>query len=353
MPFGTPARPSCRARIAILRFGGQGSIVIPPGAVVLSDPADLQVPPLADLVVSLFVPARTGPATWHFEALQTAYVSPPGDFTASVDMPFISTTEYIGPDGQPHHARFWLSGVEVMASGQTGAVAIIGDSVTDGTRSTPDTNNRWTDHLARRLLTIQGNHKLGVLNQGISGNKLLNDIIGPNALARYGRDVLAEPAVTHVIASIGNNDILFVFSPADVVTVDQLIAGHRQLIHRAHARGLKIYGATLTPVGGFVFSSAAKEEQRQAVNHWIRTSGEYDAVIDFDAVARDPSNPTRLRSGGDTNYASDDHLHPNDAGYAAMAAAVDLALFKERPQTGDGIVVNHAAITRMLTGRRP
>jgi lysophospholipase L1-like esterase len=265
-------------------------------------------------------------------------------------MPFVSTTAYLAPNGTPHHAWYWLAGVEVTASRQTGAVAILGDSVTDGTGSTADGNNRWTDHLARRLMAVNGNHRMAVLNQGIAGNKLLNEIVGANGLARYDRDVLSQTAVTHVIAFLGNNDIIFVFNPAELVSVDQIIVGHKQLIRRARARGLVIYGATLTPFGGFFFYSAEKESKRQAVNHWIRTSGEYDAVIDFDAALRDPNDPTRLRSGGDTNYASDDHLHPNDAGYAAMAAAVDLALFKERPQTGDGIVVNHAAITRMLTG---
>lgn len=308
----------------ILTFGGQGSIVIPPGAVVLSDPAELEVPPLADLAVSIFAPGSTGPTTWHFEALQTSYVSAPGDFTESVDMPFVSTTEYVGPDGRQHHAWFWLAGVEVMASKQTGSVAILGDSITDGARSTPDTTNRWPDHLARRLMTVHGNHKVGVLNQGISGNKLLNDIIGPNALARYDRDVLTQAGITHVIVFLGNNDILFAFSPATTVTVDQIVAGHRQLIRRARARGLKIYGATLTPFGGFVLSSAEKEAKRQAVNNWIRTSGEYDAVIDFDAVVRDSSIPTQLRS----DYDSGDQLHPNDLGYESMGNAIDLALFK-------------------------
>ena len=311
-----------------LTFGGLSALVIPPGAVVLSDPVALDVPPLADLAVSIFVPGSTGPTSWHFEALQTAYVSPTGDFTESVDMPFVSTTRYPGPDGLEHDAWFWLAGVEVLAPKQTGAVAILGDSVTDGSRSTPDTNNRWPDHLAQRLIAVHGNHGMGVLNLGITGNKLLNEIIGPNALARYDRDVLTQTGVTQVIASLGNNDILFVFSPADVVSVDQIIAGHRQLIRRARARGLKIYGATLTPFGGFPLASAAKESKRQAVNHWIRTSGEYDAVIDFDVALRDPNDPTRLRSDAEISYDSGDHLHPNDAGYQAMANAIDLALFK-------------------------
>ncbi|HET9529782.1 MAG TPA: SGNH/GDSL hydrolase family protein, partial [Blastocatellia bacterium] len=297
-----------------LTFGGQPSITISPGAIVLSDPVDLDVPSLGDLAVSIFVPGVTGPATWHFVSLQTSYVSPPGDYTASNVMPVASTTQ----------AWFWLAGVDVMTSKQTGAIVTFGDSVTDGTQSTPDTNNRWPDHLALRLMAQPGNHKMGVLNGAITGNRLLNDIIGPNGLARFDRDVLTQTGVTHVIVLLGNNDILFVFSPADIVTVDHIIQGYRQLIQRAHARGLKIYGGTLTPFGGFPFSSALKEEMRQAVNAWIRTSGEYDAVIDFDEIMRDPSFPERLLP----LYDSGDHLHPNDAGYEVMADAINLKLFK-------------------------
>jgi lysophospholipase L1-like esterase len=165
---------------------------------------------------------------------------------------------------------------------------------------------------------------MGVLNGGIAGNKLLNDIIGPNSLSRFDRDALSQTGVTDVIVAMGNNDILFVFSPADVVSVEQIIDGHRQLIQRAHSRGLRIYGGTLTPFEGFFFSSPAKETMRQAVNAWIRTSGEYDAVLDFDAVLRDPTVPTRLRS----LYDSGDHLHPSDLGYAAMANSINLKLFK-------------------------
>ena len=165
-----------------------------------------------------------------------------------------------------------------------------------------------------------------MLNQGLAGNKLLNDIIGPNGLARYDRDVLAQTGITHVITLLGNNDILFVFAPGDIVTAEQIIGGHRQMIRRARARGLKIYGGTLTPFGGFPLSSADKENRRAAVNHWIRTSGEYDAVIDFDAAVRDPILPTQMRS----DFDSGDHLHPNDAGYKAMADAIDVELFASR-----------------------
>jgi lysophospholipase L1-like esterase len=301
-----------------LTFGGQPSITIPPGAIVISDPVPLQVAALGDLAVSIFVPGSTGPATWHFVALRTSYISPSGDFTGSVVMPVASTTQ----------AWFWLAGVEVVAPEKTGQIVTFGDSVTDGPGSTPDTNNRWPDHLARRLLAQPGNHKMSVVNEAISGNRLLHDGLGPNGLARFDRDVLTQTGVTHVIVLLGNNDIWFgeLIFPSEAVTADQIIQGHRQLIHRARARGLTIYGGTLTPLHGFVPDSVFPviEAKRQAINAWIRTSGEYDAVIDFDEVTRDPSFPARLLP----LYDSGDHLHPNDEGYEAMGNAIDLRLFK-------------------------
>jgi lysophospholipase L1-like esterase len=302
-----------------LTFSGNPVITIPTGAQILSDPVNLNVPVLGDLAVSIFVPGITGPATWHFEALQTSYISPPGDFTASAVMPVGTTTT---------QAWFWLAAVEVTASKQTGAIVCLGDSITDGTASTPDTNNRWPNHLARRLIAQPGNHKMGVLDEGIAGNRILHDIIAPNALARLDRDVLTQTGVTHVIVLEGINDIGFsAFLPAEAVTADEIIAGHQQLIERAHARGLMIYGATLTPFAGTMFPgyfTAAGEAKRQAVNAWIRTSGEYDAVIDFDLVTRDPNDPTFLFPA----YDSGDGLHPSDAGYEAMGNAIDLKLFK-------------------------
>jgi lysophospholipase L1-like esterase len=301
-----------------LTFGGEASIAIPPGAVVMSDPVALQVPALADLAVTIYVPGPTGPATWHFLGLQTSYVSPAGDFTGSIAMPVASTTM----------GRFWLAGVDVTASRQTGAIVAFGDSITDGAASTPNSNHRWPDYLARRLLAQPGNQRLGVLNQSITGNRLLHDGIGPNGLERFDRDVLALTGVTHVIVLLGNNDIWLgeVLFPSEAVTAEQIIHGHQQLIRRAHAHGLAIYGATLTPIQGFVPDVVfpAVEAKRQAVNAWIRTSGEYDAVIDFDAVTRDPSAPGRLLPAFD----SGDHLHPNDAGYEAMGTAIDLRLFR-------------------------
>jgi lysophospholipase L1-like esterase len=306
--------------------GGAGSITIPAGALVLSDPVDLIVPDLSDLAVSIFVPGNTGPAAWHFEGRQTSFISPPGDFTGSIVMPVSSTTL----------SRFWLAGVEVEASKQTGAIVALGDSITDGTQSTADANARWTDGLAKRLLAQPGNHGMDVLNEGIIGNRLLHDSLGPNALARLDRDVVAPTGVTHVIVQMGNNDIFSgpTLNPSEDVTVEQLIQGHRQLIQRAHAKGLKILGCTLTPVKGFfvpgtpfaVFTDE-RESKRQQLNTWIRTSGEYDGVIDFDRVLADPSSSPPA-SKILALYDSGDHAHPNDAGYAALANAIDLSLFR-------------------------
>jgi lysophospholipase L1-like esterase len=307
-----------------LTFGGKPSITIPPGALVLSDPVDLEVPALSDLAVSIFVPGDTGPATWHFEARQTLYVSPQGDFTASAAMPVDSTRPTT-------LAWFWLAGVEVTTSRKTVGIVTFGDSITDGSQSTPDANKRWPDQLARRLMDHPGSQKMGVMNKAIAGNRILHDSLGPNALARFDRDTLASTGVTHVIVQLGGNDI-FTINPTEDVSVDEVIQGHKQLIERAHAKGLKVYGCTLTPVQGFLVPGTpfpvftlANEAKRQAVNAWIRTSGEYDAVIDFDRVLRDPDAPARILP----LYDSGDHGHPTDAGYRALADSIDLRLFSD------------------------
>jgi lysophospholipase L1-like esterase len=307
-----------------LTFGGDPSITIPPGALVVSDPVELEVPDGGNLAVSMFMPENTGPATWHFEGRQTSFISPPGDFTASAVMPVSSTSL----------ARFWLAGVDVTASEHTGVIVAIGESVVDGAQSTVDANTRWTDQLARRLLAQPGHRSMGVLNEGLAGNRLLYDFLGPNALARVDRDVLAQTGVTDVIVHAGGNDI-FTVNPDEEVTVEQVVQGHRQLIERAHANGLRIFGCTLTPVNGFLLPGTpfpvftpAKEVKRQAVNAWIRTSGEYDGVMDCDRVLRDPASPTRIRS----LYDSGDHGHPNDLGYNALANAIDLKLFRNNQE---------------------
>lgn len=302
-----------------LTFSGRPSITIPAGAIVYSDPVDLRVPPLADLAIDLYLPGDTNtpsPLTMHNGAFQTNHISQTGNHVGMTTLPLVATTQ----------SWFLLSRVEVMAPESVGAVVAFGDSITDGTRSTPDTNNRWPDHLARRLTARPNNVEIGVLNAGIAGNRVLSEgafSAGINALARFERHVLGQAGVTHVVVLEGINDIGQA-RQNPTPTAEDIIAGHTQLIERARTRGLKIYGATLTPFEGANYFTREGEAKRQLVNQWIRTSKAYDAVIDFDAATRDPANPTRFLA----QYDSGDHLHPNDAGYQAMANAIDLALFK-------------------------
>ena len=298
-----------------LTFGGQTTARIVPGATMVSDAVDLSVPGVSDLVVDLFLPGELGtgpsPVTTHNGASQTNYLSPAGNHSGQAAMTVERTTG----------AWFLLARVEVAAAAGAGAIVAFGDSITDGARSTADTNSRWPDHLARRLAARRG-PAMSVLNAGISGNQVLGDGAGVSALARFDRDVLMQTGVTHVIIMEGINDIGIARSNATPSAAD-LIAGHRQLIERARARGLKVYGATLTPFEGAAYYTAEGETKRQALNQWIRTSGAYDAVIDFDQLTRDPAAPTKFLPA----YDSGDHLHPGDAGYKAMGEAVDLKLF--------------------------
>jgi lysophospholipase L1-like esterase len=304
------------ASVKPLTFGGSAAARVLAGATLVSDPVDLAVAPLTDLAVDLFVPGELGisasPVTTHNGALQTNYISVAGNHAGVVAM---------GVDTRPT-SWFLLSRVEVMAPARTMAVVAFGDSITDGSRSTVDTNNRWPDHLARRLAAQKG-AGVAVLNAGIGGNRVLGDGAGLSALARFDKDVLMQTGVTHVVVMEGINDIGIARSNPSPSAAD-LIAGHKQLIERAHARGLKIYGATLTPFDGAPYYTAEGEAKRQALNEWIRTSKAYDAVIDFDKATRDPAAPTKFLP----LYDSGDHLHPGDAGYKAMGEAVDLALFK-------------------------
>jgi lysophospholipase L1-like esterase len=306
-----------------LTFGRETSIVIPPGAPVISDPVELNVPDLANLAVSLFVSGATGPATWHFDSRQISYVSPPGNYTGTTVMP-------LDPQSPTTQSWFWLAGIDVSGPRQSRAIAALGDSITDGDQSSVNGNQRWTNHLARRIVH-RDEHALGMLNEGLDGNRLLHDVLGPNGLARFERDVLSQPGLAYVIVQLGNNDI-FTLDPSEEVTVDQIIQGHKQLIERAHAKGLKIFGCTLTPVQGFLLPGTPfpvwtpeNELKRQAFNAWIRNSGNYDAVIDFDRVLRDPSQPARILPALD----SGDHGHPTDAGYKALADSIDLSLFSD------------------------
>ncbi|HTI64701.1 MAG TPA: SGNH/GDSL hydrolase family protein [Gemmatimonadaceae bacterium] len=297
-------------------FNGRSSVVIRAGANLVSDAVALSIPNFADVAISLFTPDTARLATSHALAQQTNYVSAPGDFTAA---------EGFVPDTTLRNWPF-VAGVDVVNPAVTGVIVAFGNSITDGVGSSRDSNSRWPDVLARRLLSSREPLK-AVVNAGISGNRVLSPGAGESALARFDRDVLMQPGATHVIVLEGINDInggTNAANPRDEVTIEELIAGHQQLIDRAHERGLVILGATLTPEGGLRGASPARDAKRVALNSWIRTSGAYDGVIDFDKVTRDPADTTRFLPA----YDSGDHLHPSDAGYMAMGNAIDLALFR-------------------------
>lgn len=308
-----------------LTFDGKAGVTIPAGASAVSDAADLEVPALSDLAVDIFLPseaARTTPLTAHNGAWQTNYVSEAGNHVGEAALSVAATVP----------SWFFLARVEVLAPSSSGAVVAFGDSITDGTRSTNDTNSRWPDFFAKRLQA--SGRAMGVLNLGIGGNRLLGDAIptpaynaGIGALARFDRDVLAQTGATHVVVLEGINDIRGFAGPGtrrqSLPTADEMIASYQQMVARAKAHGLKIFGATLTPYGGSNGWSAEDEAKRQAVNRWIRTGRAFDGVIDFDAAVRDAADPTKLQAAFD----STDHLHPSDAGYEAMAKAIDVALF--------------------------
>jgi lysophospholipase L1-like esterase len=314
-----------------LTFSGKSTITIPANAVMYSDQVTLTVPQMSDLAIDLYLPGTTNtPATLtvHGGAFQTSYISETGNFAGKATLPQVGTTR----------SWFLLSRVDVVAPDATGAVVAFGDSITDGAASTLDTNNRWPDHLARRLLA-QGT-KMGVLNAGIGGNRVLNEAVVPagvdvravgagiNALARFERHVLSIPGVTHVIVLEGINDIGNA-RENPTPTAEDLIAAHKQLIEQAHARGLKIFGATLTPFWGAAYYTEVGEAKRQALNDWIRTGKAYDGVVDFDKATRDPNDPKKFLA----QYDSCDYLHPSDAGYKAMGEAIDLSLFKSGRST--------------------
>lgn len=300
-----------------LTFSGKPAFVIPPGALVVSDPVELKAPKEGDLVVSLFVAGEPTTPTIHLTGLHTTYVSnQPGDFTKAVEI----------ADAKTYQSWYWISSVDVLAPVSAGAVVAFGDSITDGATSTPDANRSWPAQLALRLAANAKTAQVAVVNEGISGNRVLADGAGVSALARFDRDVLTEAGAKWLIVLEGINDIGMSTMMGGTVSADELIAAHKQLIERAHMHGIKAIGATLLPYGGATYYTEKGEAIRQALNQWIRTSGAYDAVVDFDAKLRDPHDPSQLNPA----YYLSDHLHPNDAGYKLMAEAVDLTLFQAR-----------------------
>ncbi|MGH7045391.1 MAG: SGNH/GDSL hydrolase family protein [Stellaceae bacterium] len=304
-----------------LAFGGEPRAMIAAGAVLFSDPVALDLPPLADLAVSLYLPGEV-PNDFQITgryARQTSYASPPGDFCASAVMPIASLTS----------DWFFVCGVDVLADADAGGIVTLGDSLTDGNISTMDAFCRWPDQLARRLAARPRGRPMAVMNEGLGGNRILYDIRGDSGLRRFDRDVLAQPGVTHVIVMLGTNDLRNRWKkPEEEPSAAQMIAGLQQMAVRAHVRGIRIVGATLTPFGNETYMANAwnpqREEVRLSVNDWIRRGGAFDAVADFDQALRDPEQPTQMLA----RYDCGDGLHPSDLGYTRMGDAIDLALFE-------------------------
>jgi lysophospholipase L1-like esterase len=299
-------------------FHGQTAVDIPAGAEVVSDPIALNLAPLSDLAVTIFVPGQTvSTVTQHSFADDTNYELN-GNQLASTDF----------SDAKKLRSWSFLKTVEVTAPKDGAAIVCFGDSITDGAHSTPDKNMRWPDVLARRLQADKKTANLGVLNEGIGGNRLLHDVAGPNALARFDRDVLDQSGVKYLIILEGINDIGHAYDPVkpyDVITAEQLEMGLMQLIDRAHAHGIKVFGATLTPYVGAKYESPAGEKVREAENDFILHSGKFDGVIDFAKATADSTDPSRFAASA----GSVDNLHPGDSGYQAMGDAIDLKLFKK------------------------
>ncbi len=305
------------ARSTALTFSGKSSIVIPPGALIISDPVALKVAPASNLAVSLFLPDQpVNQLTLHPFGDQTNYLVP-GNVASAATL----------ESPQTFFSWDFLKGIDVTSDEKGASIVTFGDSITDGAHSTRDANARWPNVLAHRLLADKKTAHLGVLNQGIGGNRILHDTSGPSALARFDRDVLAQTGVKYLVIMESINDIGHATDPNkpyDVVTAEDLIAGLSQLATRAHTHGIKVIGATLTPFVGAKYQSPAGEEMRQAINKWIRTTNQLDGVIDFDKVTTDPTHPGMFLPLDD----SGDHLHPGDAGYKAMGESIDLNLFK-------------------------
>ncbi len=301
-----------------LTFNGRPSITIPAGALVVSDPTVLNLAPLSDVAVSFVIPAQAiQQVSQHTFADQTSYTAP-GNVSGAASLS--NATEITN----------WpfLKGIDVSADEKSAAIVAFGDSITDGSHSTPNTNRRWPNVLAQRLQTDKKTRNLAVLNEGIGGNRVLHDGTGPNALSRFDRDVLALAGVKYLVILESINDIGHAKNPVnpdDTVSAEDLIAGIAQMATRAHTHGIKVYGATLTPYVGAKYASPAGDQMRQAVNNWIRTTNVLDGFIDFEKATQDPANPSVFATANDCG----DHLHPNDVGYKAMGESIDLKLFQK------------------------
>lgn len=285
---------------------------------MVSDPVDLPIRPLMRLAISLYVPGPVAQLTTHQLGLHTTYVSP-GDASASQSL----------PGARENSSYFWLTGVDVKSGGSAQTIVAFGDSITDGYATTPNADRAWPSRLFERTRESPLGTRWSIVNLGISGNRVLHDGTGTNALARFDRDVLSRPGVRWIIFLEGINDISFPAIPGapeeDRITAEDLIAGYRAFIENAHLHGIRIMGGTLLPWEGVWTFTSKGEAIRQQVNEWIRTGGAFDRVVDFDAVTRDPAHPTRLKP----EYDSGDHVHPNDAGNHAMADAIDLSVFNQ------------------------
>lgn len=304
-----------------LTFAGSADVIVPPGAEFVSDPLDYPVAALSDVAVSFHLDAPAAQQTAHPGSRATSYLVH-GDFVAAAKL------------RSPKRADHWYQVSEIDVDAPPGAASIValGDSITDGHGATTNGNDRWTDVLARRLTASPAAGNIGVSNEGIGGNHLLTDGLGPNAMARFDRDVLASAGVRWLIVFEGVNDLGDLTRHGDVAAeahgalVKRIEAAYQQIIVRGHAHGLRVFGATITPFAGsdYYHPGLQNEADRQAVNAWIRAPGHFDAVIDFDSVVRDRQHPDRLLPA----YDSGDHLHPSPAGYQAMGEAVPLSLFK-------------------------
>ncbi len=312
--------------IVPVRFGGARSATMAAGAPLVSDPIEMPVADLETVSIAIYFPDDTGPCTCHNVGLQTAQISSPGDFTGS---------EFQA--AETFQSRAFLAGVDVLANEPAETIVLLGDSITDGVGSTLDRNRRWPDRFAERLAALDDGMSHGVVNAGISGNRVLSDGAGVSALARFDEDVLAVPGVRHVVVFEGVNDLGIAFGqfegrlaavfamPRTEVTVDTMIAGFRQLIERAHTHGVRIIGATIAPYEGASYFSPKGDDVRRAINDWIRESGEFDAVLDFDAVLRDAAKPSQISDG----LHAGDFLHGSDTGYRRVADSIDLGIFEK------------------------